>query len=194
MGCRRQYSDACQHLIEHSVAAQCKVAPELLAYERYAGDVYLLETEYLPESGGWMRLDRAAESIQDWPGATAKLDAAADALHACCGSKAVHGDLRAPNIMVRWAAAVEGSRSSQGTCMSEEEGLSGRQVAAGEPLVPYRPTSSPQSTLTREAGAMCCTNIDIEAPSTLSESSRKAAAARSAEKPQVCALPRMLHR
>ena len=101
MGCRCHQPISGRHLTKHSLVAQCNVAPELLKYERYAGDVYLLETEYLPESGGWMRLDQAAKSIQDWPGATAKLDAAADALHACCGGTAVHGDLRAPNIMVR---------------------------------------------------------------------------------------------
>ena len=66
-----------------------------------AGNVYLLETEYLGESGGWERLDQAAPTIQDWPGATAKLEAAVKAMHACCGQEGVHGDLRAPNIMVR---------------------------------------------------------------------------------------------
>ena len=75
----------------HKEASKVGVAPELVFQESLPGSQYLAEMEFLDQSAtGAHRQHRTL------------LDAALQSFQACGNGKAVHGDLRPPNIFVRW--------------------------------------------------------------------------------------------
>jgi hypothetical protein len=62
------------------------------------GNFTLLETEFLAPSEGWMRLDEFRGNVDALETACSN---AVACLHSCLDGRAVHGDLRPPNIFAR---------------------------------------------------------------------------------------------
>lgn len=68
------------------------------AVTRLAGNFTLLETEFLSPSEGWMRLDVFRGDMDALETACSEAIAG---LHSCLEGRAVHGDLRPPNMFAR---------------------------------------------------------------------------------------------
>ena len=84
-------------------AASKGLAPAILGLAEeilYPKGVRLLETEDLANSNSW-------EQMHNFSGDMDELEAtsisALTSLHSCLNGAAVHGDVRPPNIFVRWA-------------------------------------------------------------------------------------------
>ena len=83
----------------HQEAGDAGLVPRLHQDKgRFPGGQYLVEMEYLDPEDGWISLESFAG---DWEEARPILHALLEGWHACCNHKAVHGDLRAPNIALR---------------------------------------------------------------------------------------------
>ena len=63
-----------------------------------AGNFTLLEAEFLAPSDGWMRLDGFRGDVDALETACSE---AVAVLHSCLEGRAVHGDLRPPNMFAR---------------------------------------------------------------------------------------------
>ena len=87
----------------HQEAAGKGHAPaihDLAAEKSYPGDFLLLEMEDLTSSSGWEPMHRYSDNKRELKNAS---ESALAALHSCLDGAAVHGDVRTPNIFVRWA-------------------------------------------------------------------------------------------
>ena len=73
------------------------------AVTQLAGSFTLLETEFLSPSEGWIRLDNFRGDVEALDAACAEAIAC---LHSCLEGRAVHGDLRPPNMFVRWHGII----------------------------------------------------------------------------------------
>ena len=88
----------------HEEAGKAGVVPQLSQDEgRFPGDQYLVEMEYLDPQLGWVSL---ADFDGDWASARSMLKELLRKWQGCCDKQAVHGDLRAPNIFLRWAVQI----------------------------------------------------------------------------------------
>ncbi|KAK9827446.1 hypothetical protein WJX74_002905 [Apatococcus lobatus] len=84
----------------HAEAGKAGVVPQLSQkrQKRYPGGQHLVEMEYLDPQHGWISL---ANFDGDWASARFMLEELLQKWQACCDNKAVHGDLRPPNIFLR---------------------------------------------------------------------------------------------
>ena len=86
----------------HEALAGEELMPKLLSPpKQYPGEYTLVEMEYLDAADGWATLASFSGAADPRAVAGACNDAL-QKLHACLEGKAVHGDLRAPNIFIRW--------------------------------------------------------------------------------------------
>lgn len=86
----------------HEEAASKNLVPKLRPCEdRFPGSQYLVEMEFLEPQIGWIALSTFAG---DWPSAEQVLYQLLHQWQTCGEGKAVHGDLRPPNIFLRYAA------------------------------------------------------------------------------------------
>ncbi len=98
----------------HSEAADKGLAPRLLdspgrgeggAELPFPGGFLLVEMEdLLSGDQGWQQMADFGGDVEDLEIASLS---ALEGLHSCLGGAAVHGDLRAPNIFVRWVLEGE---------------------------------------------------------------------------------------
>ncbi|KAK9827850.1 hypothetical protein WJX74_005628 [Apatococcus lobatus] len=87
----------------HQEAGQAGVVPQLRHTTRkYPGGQYLIEMDYLNPADGWLALNHFSGN---WSAAKKILEELLIQWQACCNGRAVHGDLRAPNIFLRVDAA-----------------------------------------------------------------------------------------
>ena len=85
----------------HQELAERSLTPALLPGKReFPGGVRLVEMGYLARAEGWMSLQ---DFDGDWDEVEGLLRAALQELQQCCGGRAVHGDLREPNLLIRCA-------------------------------------------------------------------------------------------
>ena len=89
----------------HREMAGRGLAPTLLPQpaELHPGGFRLLEMEHLGREQGWEQL---SEFSGDAAGLPEACNLALQGLHSCLGGTAVHGDLRPPNIFVRYACLL----------------------------------------------------------------------------------------
>ena len=86
----------------HQELAEAGLMPCLFKSPKvYPGGFTVLQMVHLSSDEGWTRLD-SVPSIPD-PAVVEACEAALVRLHGCLGGKAVHGDLRPPNIFIRSA-------------------------------------------------------------------------------------------
>lgn len=86
----------------HTELAEKGLMPKLLVDPvTYPGGYTMVEMEYLDLSDGWSSLQFFRGQV-DPDQVQRAFDHALRGLQECLGGKAVHGDLRAPNIMVRY--------------------------------------------------------------------------------------------
>ena len=80
------------------------LVPQLRAATPYPGGLLLLEMELLDSADGWVRLGELGHGCSDWGALERQLLQQVE-LFAGADSSArrVHGDLRAPNVLVRFA-------------------------------------------------------------------------------------------
>ena len=87
--------------LHHEIAGK-GLMPKLLEEPmHYPGGYTMVEMEYLDAADGWATLASFSGAADPRAVAGACNDAL-QKLHACLEGKAVHGDLRAPNIFIRW--------------------------------------------------------------------------------------------
>ena len=88
--------------ILHQELAAKGLMPELLAEPiAYPGGYILVEMEYLDPADGWASLYNFSDPADPLAVETA-CKSALIGLQDCLEGSAVHGDLRAPNIFIRW--------------------------------------------------------------------------------------------
>ena len=81
--------------------------PELLAEPiAYPGGYMMVEMEYLDPADGWASLYNFNDSSADPLNVEIACKNALLGLQDCLGGTAVHGDLRAPNIFIRWGLSL----------------------------------------------------------------------------------------
>lgn len=91
----------------HTEAAAKGCVPGLLGPAgSVAGGFTLLRMGYLDPDDGWTRLDELEQYPADFLEVERAANDALARLHSCLEGTAVHGDLRPPNIFLRWAAAM----------------------------------------------------------------------------------------
>ncbi len=84
----------------HEEAGKAGLVPQLSEYGgRFPGNQYLIEMEYLDPRQGWVSLGKFDG---DWASARLLLMELLDKWQDCCGGQAVHGELRPPNIFLRY--------------------------------------------------------------------------------------------
>lgn len=91
----------------HTEAADKGCVPGMLGpTTSVAGGFTLLRMGYLDPDDGWTRLDELEQYPADFSEVERAANDALARLHSCLAGTAVHGDLRPPNIFLRWAAAI----------------------------------------------------------------------------------------
>ncbi len=107
----------------HEALAGAELMPKLLASpKQYPGEYTLVEMEYLDPADGWASLASFSGAADPLVVAEA-CNAALQKLHACLEGKALHGDLRAPNIFIRWERGR--GRSRVGRCRVDSSRVGG---------------------------------------------------------------------
>ena len=87
----------------HEEMAQAGIAPKLVApLSMYVGGVQAVHMEHLSQANGWCCL---RDFDGDWDAVLELCLSALEQMQQCLDSCAVHGDLLAPNIMIRCASA-----------------------------------------------------------------------------------------
>ncbi|KAK9827443.1 hypothetical protein WJX74_002905 [Apatococcus lobatus] len=116
--------------------------------KRYPGGQHLVEMEYLDPQHGWISL---ANFDGDWASARFMLEELLQKWQACCDNKAVHGDLRPPNIFLRLRTHASWTW----------RGLEGRAAVIQEPLLALRgPHQASGSVSWEEWGPVHCPVLD----------------------------------
>ncbi len=82
----------------HQEMAQAGITPKLVAPPSTYGGVQAVRMEHLSRAEGWIPLQ---EFDGDWDAASDLCLTALGCMQQCLSSHAVHGDLRAPNVMIR---------------------------------------------------------------------------------------------
>ncbi|KAK9827445.1 hypothetical protein WJX74_002905 [Apatococcus lobatus] len=134
----------------HAEAGKAGVVPQLSQkrQKRYPGGQHLVEMEYLDPQHGWISL---ANFDGDWASARFMLEELLQKWQACCDNKAVHGDLRPPNIFLRLRTHASWTW----------RGLEGRAAVIQEPLLALRgPHQASGSVSWEEWGPVHCPVLD----------------------------------
>ena len=85
----------------HEELAALGHAPTLHYHQRLSGGFMLLCYEFLSATDGWVSLNHF-DCKEALPLLQAACEKALSALHSCLGGRAVHGDMRPPNIFMCW--------------------------------------------------------------------------------------------
>ena len=89
------------HLVNCALCVQLGLAPQLLAEHMHEGRLHLIEMEYLCKEDGWYSLADPPATCDRAP-LKQLLTNALQGFRGQAAPSRVHGDLRPPNIMVRF--------------------------------------------------------------------------------------------